>query len=550
MKNVIAFLNCLLGPRLYRIYRAENHEGRYYKPTAVEFWSDNIIKIMNFTYSLTVYTSPILLTLLYRRGNLNLSASNESYYLMVRVFGTATVVLISALCLRGCGRFANSDYRSFIYEYLKLRSLSIEHLNAPSSPLSRYEFDFDRWPIAYNARSSQLSLDRKELPKPLTSPQTSAGLINLILRMPLKLISAVAVHTFGRRMIYPGSVALLQKALDPVLREGRTRLIETYGGRRYKLLTLDGNSIDALFVDRRGNNTATGKTLVIGCEGNAGFYEIGTLGTPLEAGYSVLGWNHPGFGGSTGIPFPSQEVNAIDTVVNFAVEKLGFKMNQILIFAWSIGGYPATWAAMTYPEIKGLILDASFDDILPLAIAKMPTSWKPLVSNTIKTYFDLNNSRHLKYYSGPVLFIRRLKDEIINTNESEPLRTNRANDLLIKLFSDRFPHLVEDENALSVLFEWLSSEQVDQRRLLSQYLITEEYFLNALKSCVEKDGSSYPLSIGGEADTEEKIKLLLYLANKHLIDYDSTHCTPLPKHLFIEPWDLFKALNISNESKL
>ncbi|MPC86216.1 Protein ABHD16A [Portunus trituberculatus] len=21
--------------------------------------------------------------------------------------------------------------------------------------------------------------------------------------------------------------------------------------------------------------------------------------TPLEAGYSVLGWNHPGFGGST-----------------------------------------------------------------------------------------------------------------------------------------------------------------------------------------------------------------------------------------------------------
>lgn len=23
------------------------------------------------------------------------------------------------------------------------------------------------------------------------------------------------------------------------------------------------------------------------------------IGTPLEAGFSVLGWNHPGFGGST-----------------------------------------------------------------------------------------------------------------------------------------------------------------------------------------------------------------------------------------------------------
>lgn len=33
--------------------------------------------------------------------------------------------------------------------------------------------------------------------------------------------------------------------------------------------------------------------------GNAGFYEIGIMITPLALKYSVLGWNHPGFGGST-----------------------------------------------------------------------------------------------------------------------------------------------------------------------------------------------------------------------------------------------------------
>jgi hypothetical protein len=38
---------------------------------------------------------------------------------------------------------------------------------------------------------------------------------------------------------------------------------------------------------------------VICCEGNAGFYEVGCMCTPLDAGYSVLGWNHPGFWGST-----------------------------------------------------------------------------------------------------------------------------------------------------------------------------------------------------------------------------------------------------------
>lgn len=53
-----------------------------------------------------------------------------------------------------------------------------------------------------------------------------------------------------------------------------------------------------MFIDKR-NVTANGNTLVVCCEGNAGFYEIGIMGTPIEAGYSVLGWNHPGFGGST-----------------------------------------------------------------------------------------------------------------------------------------------------------------------------------------------------------------------------------------------------------
>jgi len=38
---------------------------------------------------------------------------------------------------------------------------------------------------------------------------------------------------------------------------------------------------------------------VICTEGNSGFYEVGCMCTPLEAGYSVLGWNHPGFWGST-----------------------------------------------------------------------------------------------------------------------------------------------------------------------------------------------------------------------------------------------------------
>lgn len=35
----------------------------------------------------------------------------------------------------------------------------------------------------------------------------------------------------------------------------------------------------------------------------------------------------------------------------------------------------ASWAAMSYPEIQSVVLDASFDDLLPLALKVMPDSW-------------------------------------------------------------------------------------------------------------------------------------------------------------------------------
>lgn len=56
-----------------------------------------------------------------------------------------------------------------------------------------------------------------------------------------------------------------------------------------------------------------------------------------------------------GIPFPDQEANAIDVVIQYAINELGFKVDEIVMFAWSIGGFPATWAAMNYPELKAVV---------------------------------------------------------------------------------------------------------------------------------------------------------------------------------------------------
>ncbi len=51
---------------------------------------------------------------------------------------------------------------------------------------------------------------------------------------------------------------------------------------------------------------------------------------------------------------------------------LGFKFENIILFSWSIGGFASSWLASHYPEVKGVILDACFDDIVHLAVPQMP----------------------------------------------------------------------------------------------------------------------------------------------------------------------------------
>ena len=56
-----------------------------------------------------------------------------------------------------------------------------------------------------------------------------------------------------------------------------------------------------------------------------------------------------------GVPLPEQEQCAIDAVMQYAIHELGFMPDDIALFAWSIGGYSATWAAMNYPDVKFMV---------------------------------------------------------------------------------------------------------------------------------------------------------------------------------------------------
>ena len=93
----------------------------------------------------------------------------------------------------------------------------------------------------------------------------------------------------------------------------------------------------------------------------------------IETGFFQPRWNHPGFWGSTGSPLPTQDAHAADAVMQLVLRRLGFPPGKVIVYGWSIGGFTASWLAMNYPsEVAGLVLDATFDRLTPLAVPRMP----------------------------------------------------------------------------------------------------------------------------------------------------------------------------------
>lgn len=414
MSNLV---DCILGPSLYRIFN-ENvsfrdcfqvpiyislfsifQRSRDYVPFTLERYADIAIRSVTFTKSIATLASPYIVYTFYRNfisPNADLGGNSLLRSLLnsasFRVVATLAMVYALSTLARGYFRSRNPAYLTFISTYktatgnwqqqqLKKDDDTSKRIEEARRQLRvTYDYDFKQWPVDFRWSEGIYAKDR--IPKLLPVDQTNGGGNGSAVNDgPLvRGVSWLMAHTIGRIMLYPGSIGLLQTVLNNALVTGRQFLVENYQAKRYKLQARDENIIDCIFADRRklteANSTETptsnkGNTLIICSEGNAGFYEIGVVTSPLSAGYSVLGWNHPGFGDSTGSPYPQNEINAFDAVINFAVSRLDFRLEQIYIFAWSIGGFPAAWAASAYPELKGVILDASFDDILPLARARM-----------------------------------------------------------------------------------------------------------------------------------------------------------------------------------
>ena len=153
--------------------------------------------------------------------------------------------------------------------------------------------------------------------------------------------------------------------------------------------------------------------------------------------------------------------------MHYALEQLGFPAERIVLFAWSIGGFAACWTGVHYPDIRGLVLDAIFDDVLSLAQRRMPEFASNFVEKTVRYFLDLNNLQLLRLYQGPFYLIRRTKDEIISLIPGQ-LDTNRANEIIFGVLSFRYPCIYHNTQMLTLLRDCICADAEAKTPLLNE----------------------------------------------------------------------------------
>ncbi|KAK8723413.1 hypothetical protein OTU49_011697 [Cherax quadricarinatus] len=105
----------------------------------------------------------------------------------------------------------------------------------------------------------------------------------------------------------------------------------------------------------------------------------------------------------------------------------------------------------------------------------------------------------------------------------------------MKLMRTRYPELLCTQS-IEVLAQWMSEEPALQGAIMSECGVDNDLCSTLLATYITEQGESHPLMIGEDMTDSDKSKLLLYLASKYLVDYNSPHNNPLEPCYFRKPW--------------
>ncbi|CAJ0578775.1 unnamed protein product, partial [Mesorhabditis spiculigera] len=445
------------GPRLYTKYGERREE------TKIEMIGNNLLAIGKGFWRTVIGIWPLALSVQLWRGSI--TVQNFQFWIYWTVVGA-----VVGFAARFFGRKIDEQYKKFAVIFEKAQTGDSQSL----AELKSYDYDMG----AANLYDFQAA--EKQLWYYAAPPHPANPLV--------KLISWLAVKSFGLGAMFPGSFQLLFAFAQDQILESRSKLITERNGKRSVLKTAAGDLIDTIYLDARKSGQHYGQKLVICCEGNGTFYEFGMMTVPMEKGHSVIGWNYPGFIHSTGSPMPKNVLAAADAVMQYATGPLGWKEEDIVIYSWSIGGFAASWLAANYKKVRALILDATFDNVLHLAAIRMPGILAPVVECAIKEHLNLDVESNLREFKGPVRIYRRLRDDMMCTlfegSEEDILASNRTNYLLKAIMQSR--HADKIRSHPDAIDNWLAMSPSSRKRAYDQapkeirdiYFLCEYYFVD------------------------------------------------------------------------
>lgn len=176
----------------------------------------------------------------------------------------------------------------------------------------------------------------------------------------------------------------------------------------------------------KGNykNSITENKIIFFFHGNAGniCFRLNYIEKFYELGFSILIFDYPGFGLSTGIPNEKSCIKCADLFYQYLIKDEHYLSNNIIFYGESIGGSIASSLANIH-NIKYLILQSTFTDIKE--IIKNIISFNIFMSDNIG--FETLENLKLRFKLNKLQ--KKMKTLIIHSNDDELIDISHGNKL-------------------------------------------------------------------------------------------------------------------------
>jgi fermentation-respiration switch protein FrsA (DUF1100 family) len=120
-----------------------------------------------------------------------------------------------------------------------------------------------------------------------------------------------------------------------------------------------------------------------------------------ETGFSVLVYDYPGYGTSSGKPTVKGTYHAINAAYNYLTQDLNIPPHEIIVYGRSVGGGPSVDLASRQP-IGGLIIESSFVSIFRV-VTRIP----------LFPFDKFSNLAKIPKVNSPILILHGNRDQVI-----------------------------------------------------------------------------------------------------------------------------------------